>query len=321
MSTPVADLDSPWKEAIEEYLPDCFALLFPAIAVAIDWQHPPEFLENELRQVMGDAELGPRRVDLLIRVRLRDGQDAWLLVHIEVQGQEEARFAQRMFVYFYRLFDRYARPVVSLAVLTDERPSWRPTTFALEQWGCTLHFSYPIVKLSDWRVRQTELAASDNPFATVVLAHLAAQDTRGDMSRRQRAKLDLARRLYQRGYGRERVLSLLRFIDWLLALPKEQEIAVRQEIRSWEEEQQMPYVTSFERLSRAEGVEEGLERGMEEGLERGRLEGKREAVRGLVEARFGTVPENLATRIETADAAALDALLLQVATAPSVAEI
>jgi hypothetical protein len=268
-------------------------------------------------------------VDLLIRVRLRDGRDAWLLVHIEVQGQEDTQFAQRMFVYFYRLFDRYAKPVVSLALLTDERPSWRPTTFALDQWGCGLRFTFPIVKLTDWRGRHTELTESDNPFATVILAHLAAQDTKGDMPGRARAKLGLARRLYERGFGRERILSLLRFIDWLLTLPQEQELAVRQEIRNWEEEQQMPYVTSFERLSRAEGLEEGLERGlergMEEGLERGlelgRMEEKRAAVRRLVAARFGTMPEALSARIEAADGPTLDDLLLRAATAHSVAAI
>jgi hypothetical protein len=31
-----------------------------------------------------------------------------------------------MYVYNYRLFDRYDRPVVSLAVLADASPTWRP---------------------------------------------------------------------------------------------------------------------------------------------------------------------------------------------------
>jgi len=44
-------------------------------------------------------------------------------------------------------------------------------------WGCELRFTYPIVKLRDYRARRAELEASDNPFATVVLAHLAAPDT------------------------------------------------------------------------------------------------------------------------------------------------
>lgn len=31
-----------------------------------------------------------------------------------------------MFVYNYRIFDRYDRPVASLAVLADDDPGWRP---------------------------------------------------------------------------------------------------------------------------------------------------------------------------------------------------
>jgi hypothetical protein len=65
----------------------------------------------------------------------------------------------------------------------------------------------------------------------MMLAHLAAQGTRGDVPGRERAKLGLVRRLYEQGYTRERVLSLVRFIEWLLALPEEREQALRDLVR------------------------------------------------------------------------------------------
>jgi hypothetical protein len=37
--------------------------------------------------------------------------------HIEVQGQVEPDFPEPMYVYNYRLFDRYHRPVASFAIL------------------------------------------------------------------------------------------------------------------------------------------------------------------------------------------------------------
>jgi len=329
LSTPIADFDSPWKEALEEYLPDCFALLFPQIAAGIDWERPIEFLENELRQVVREAELGPTRVDLLVRVWLLDGRDTWILVHIEVQGQEEAHFAQRMFVYFYRLFDRYSRPVVSLAVLTDERASWRPTTYTIEQWGCTMQFAYPIAKLADWQGRKAELAGSANPFATVLLAHLAAQETRGNARARWSAKLGLIRRLYERGLSRERVLSLFRLIDWFLALPQDGERALRLEVRALEEEHKMPYVTSIERIGREEGLQRGLKQGREQGREEGRAAGleqgleqghadeRRDLVRRAVLRRFGSLPPALEARIAGADPADLTTLFDQVLVATS----
>jgi flagellar biosynthesis/type III secretory pathway protein FliH len=317
LSTPVADFDSPWKEALDEYLEDFLILCFPQAHAEIDWSYPPVFLDGELHEVMRDSALGTRLADKLVRVRLRDGKDAWILIHIEVQSQEEQAFARRMYRYYYRISDHYNQQVVSLAVLADARASWRPDHYQESHWGCSLDFRYPVVKLADWRERQAELAADDNPFATVILAHLAAQATRGDVPGRERAKLRLVRRLYERGYDRERVLSLFRFIDWLLALPEARERALRQVIMTIQEEQHMPYMTSFERISRAEGREEGRKEGREEGRE----EGKRDALRRLIGVRFGEMPKALEARIDAADQSILDDLLVRVATAQSVAEI
>jgi len=290
---------------LEEYLEDCFALFFPAIHADIDWTRGVTFLDKELQQVVPEAELGRRIADKLVQVWLRSGADMWVLVHIEVQNQKDRDFARRMFIYFYRIYDRFERQVVSLAVLGDERATWRPAQYAMGLWGCNLRFTYPIVKLRDYQARREELESSQNPFATVVLAHLAAQETRRDMTRRQQVKLALTRRLYERGYSRARVLSLFRFIDWVLQLPAEQDRTFWQEIRTYEEERQMPYITSVERL----GLEQGLERGLEQGLERGRNEGKREAVRRIVQVRFRTMPSTLEGRLAAADGTALDQML------------
>ncbi len=64
-----------------------------------------------------------------MRVWRQDGAEAWVLVHVEVQSQAEADFAERMYIYNYRLFDRFRRRVASLAVLGDERAGWRPDRF------------------------------------------------------------------------------------------------------------------------------------------------------------------------------------------------
>ena len=68
-----------------------------------------------------DADLGRRLADTLVQVWRREGMDAWVLIHVEVQGQPEHDFARRMFVYYFRIFDRYERPLMSVAVLGDYR--------------------------------------------------------------------------------------------------------------------------------------------------------------------------------------------------------
>jgi hypothetical protein len=74
------------------------------------------------------------------------------------------------------------------------------------------------------------------------------------------------RSLYERGMSKQMVLELLRLVDWMMTLPKPQELLFRQEHEQWEKEKQMPYVTSFERLAREEGEAKGRAEGLREGL-------------------------------------------------------
>ena len=212
MSQRRADYDNPWQEVLERYFRECLALFLPQAHAEIDWSQAPVFLDKELRQVTPDAELGLRRVDKLARVWRQDGAEAWVLIHVEVQSQEDTTFAERMYVYNYRLYDRYRRRVVSLAVLGDERANWRPARFGYELWGCEVGLRFPTVKLLDYRARWTELEASRNPFAVVVMAHLKALETQADPAARKTAKWQLLRRLYERGDGRADILNLFRFI-------------------------------------------------------------------------------------------------------------
>ncbi len=137
-SVSVGDYDSPWKEALEQYFQALCEFYFPVVHAGVAWERGYEFLDKELQQVVRDAELGRRYADKLIKVSRRDGEDAWVLVHVEVQGQYEADFAERIFQYYSRLYDRYRRPVVSLVVLTDPRRRWRPTRYRRALWGCEL---------------------------------------------------------------------------------------------------------------------------------------------------------------------------------------
>ena len=123
--------DSPWKEAVEHYFPEFMTFYFPEAYAQIDWSKEPIFLDQELRAVVQDAELGKRFVDKLVRVTLLNGDEKWIYIHIEVQGTRQAEFAKRMFVYNYRIYDRYDKPVASLAVLADEHANWRPDYFCL----------------------------------------------------------------------------------------------------------------------------------------------------------------------------------------------
>ena len=303
------DHDSPWKEALENRFPEFLALLFPAIHAEVDWNRDLEFLDKELQQVVQDAELGRRHADKLVKVWARDGGEAWLLIHVEVQGEAERTFAERMYVYHYRLFDRYQVDVVSLGVLADTTKAFRPNAFRWARWGCEIAFRFPTVKLLDWQARRSELEASNNRFALVVMAQLEAKAS-VEAEERKAAKFRLVRLMYDRGYSRSDILELFRIIDWMIRLPEDLEREFLAAVYEIEEAKKMPYVTSAERF------------GIEKGKREGKLEGEAAMLLRLMGRKYG--PNALGAyreRVERADTETLLEWAERVLTAETVDEV
>jgi hypothetical protein len=103
-------------------------------------------------------------------------------------------------------------------------------------------------------------------------------------------KFCLIRQLYSRGYQRQDILELFRFIDWLLMLPDILENSLMSELEQFEEIQKMPYVTSAERI------------GIEKGLKQGELQGEMR----LLQRRFRPLPEAITERLAQANVATLE---------------
>ncbi len=279
------DYDNPWKEAISLYFQDFMRFFFPEIEANIDWNYGYEFLDSEFQKIVREAEIGRREADKLVKVWRKDGQEIWVLIHIEVQSQAQPGFPERMYVYNNRIFDMYRRQVVSLAILADDQPNWRPNLYKSELWGCRVELEFPTVKLLDYQGRSNYLENETNPFAVIVAAHLTTQQTKKNVNSRYQGKLKIAKSLYQRGYSRQDIIELFRLIDWIMTLPKAIENQFISEYRNFEEEQQMPYLAPFERIAREEGAIEGaIQQGSEDLLE-------------VLNIRFSDVPNELFDKI------------------------
>jgi hypothetical protein len=255
----MADYDSPRKEALDFFFEPFLGLFFPEAHADIDWGRGCESLDKELQQIAPEAEIGRRYVDKLVKVWLKSGAEQWVLVHVEVQMSDDGRFAWRMYVYNYRLFDKYNREVASFAVLGDDNPRWRPQSFGYRRWGTEVGLRFPIVKLLDYAARRSELEKSSNPFATVVLAHLDTQETRRDPGERKDRKFRMIKRLRQRGWSETQVRQLFRLIDWIMELPDLLADELRKEVQQYEEKEHMPFITFPERYGLATGRLEGIE--------------------------------------------------------------
>lgn len=309
MDYPNNDFDSPWKEAIELYFESFMEFFFPEIHSQINWFRGYEFLNKELEKIVRDASLGRRYADQLVKVFLKDNTEKWLLIHIEIQGYAEVSFPKRMYVYNYRIFDRYDTDVVSLAVLTDDCETYRPNMYQRSCFGCDLVFRFPVVKLSDFFQDWDGLEKSKNPFSKVVMAHLKAIEFKKEDKERKVWKLRLARLLYEQNFSRQDILELFRFIDWLLVLPEALEQEFTQDFSHFEEERKMRYITSVERMGIEKGLQQGIQQGLQQGIQQGIQQGlnigfteeARESVIEVLEIRFSVIPEDIARQIKSVE--------------------
>lgn len=272
-----SDYDTAWKEAIDIYFEDFMEFFFPQTHNQIDWERGYENLETELQEIIRDAETGRRFADKLKKVWLENGQETWLLIHIEIQSQVKTGFAKRMYVYNHRLFDRYDRQVVSFAILGDDSPSWRPKSYKYTRWGFKTRLKFPTVKLLDYQTNWETLEKSHNPFDVVVMGHLSAMTTSDRPLDRFDSKMSIVRLLFERGYTKREIYDLLRFLNWLMVLPPELEQNFKTEQRQIEEKKTMPTMTTWERD--------------------GRLTAAREFLVVFLEARFGSIPPELMSRL------------------------
>jgi hypothetical protein len=163
-----------------------------------------------------------------------------------------------MCVYNSRIFDAHLRDVVSLAVLADDHPNWRPAAYRRGLWGCSVGMTFPAAKLLDFQGRDAELEASHNPFAKVVLAHLKTLATRGDPGERRDWKLRIACGLHECGFGPEEIQELLKLVDWLMELPTALQRDYAKQLYEYEEGRHMPYYTGTARIIMLDMLEDLL---------------------------------------------------------------
>lgn len=191
-----AYFDEAWKRVIERFFPQLLHLFVPNLYFDVDFKRGFSFLDREMEQLSIISLKGAKYVDKLAKVYLKNGTEQWILVHIEVQGYPDKEFSLRMFRYFYRIFDRHGKRVVSLAILTGSEKGTDEGVFEFKAYGSGVEFRYLFFRLMDYD--RDKLEEDTNPIAMVVLASQERERAR-QKGARFNAKRYLIRRLYERG--------------------------------------------------------------------------------------------------------------------------
>ena len=279
MTEITANYDETWKEAIGDYFDSFLLFFYPEVYQQVDWSKTPISLDKELEQITASADSKTRHADKLFQVWLLDNQEIWILVHVEVQSQYDKKFKQRMFIYNYRAFDLYQKPVISLAILGDEQKNWRPNSYQYGLGSSQLIFNFSTVKLLDYQWE--DLEQNNNIFAIVVMAHLKTKATNSNLSAREQWKWNLTRLLYEKGYNRKQITDLYKVIDAMMALSEELQLSFEEKLSTYQEERKMPLLTNIERRTIKKTEKKNIIK--------------------LVQVRFGNIPETLIENINKID--------------------
>lgn len=311
--------DAAWKLLAGNH-PEAFLRLFaPDLASQVDWRRQYCFPDHELTPPAPDSRSATRHPDILLLVTLLDGSPACL--HIEIQCSRDEDFARRMAIYRSRLHDRFAIPVISIALLADAGMRWRPDSYRDEHGGCGMTVHFYTVKLLDFRNQLNELTTSENPAAFAAATHLLAQQTRSSSERRHAAKLHMLRQLFAGNWNVQELSDLGQIIDLMMPTP-----------RKWQKEASMDIYDLYDADKHADKDSfayafweltdrRGRMKGRAEGWLEGRVEGRTEAfcearnsLASLVErqlaARYGHLPTSVQSILAEASQQQLEQLAL-----------
>ncbi len=164
-----------WKSILEHTFIHFLRFFFVGADEIFNLTKRFDYLDKEFESLFPPEPNGKgvRFVDKLVKVYLKDGREKFVLCHIEVQSRKgKGDLAERMFRYFYKIFDKYQVPITAIAILADDNCNYRPSLYVQEFMGTQMSYTFNCYKILDQD--ESELRANQNPFAVVVLTALLA---------------------------------------------------------------------------------------------------------------------------------------------------
>jgi predicted transposase YdaD len=290
----MTDHDQLFKELLSTFFVEFLDLFLPQVACQIE-RDSVRFLPQEY---FADLTTGEKKIiDLLAEVKIL-GQDAVILIHLEAQSSSETDFAQRMFFYFARLYQKYGHRIYPIVVFSFDKPlREEPFTHCVEFADLkVLEFNFAPIQLN--RLHWRDYLSQPNPVAAALMAKMLIAP--GD---RPRVKAECLRLLTTLRLDPARVQLISGFVDTYLQLNVQEEGMFQAEIGKLEKSEQvgvMQIVTSW--------MEQGIEQGIERGIERGIEQGERSLILRLLTRRIGEVSPDLRSQIQSLSLKQLEAL-------------
>ncbi len=213
------DYDSNWKIITTNLIEDFIEFFLPNLYQDVDFSVAPEFLEQELFEMVEDEQV-KNIMDKLVKLRLKSGEEKWIFVHIEFQN--DGNIVERMFLYFRRILDKYGKEITAIVIYTGKSVPRQHNKYEYESYGTKVTYqfnSYHVVKQDE-----ATLLSNQNPFALVVLANWYVLKTVNNLEKRLSFKESLYQIAQSRQYPIEKTTELFIFVKELMLLNPELEM-------------------------------------------------------------------------------------------------
>ncbi len=250
----------------------------------MDWGNI-KFLQQEMFTdvTRGDKHL----VDILVETRLK-GEPGIVLVHVENQAQTQADFAERMFIYFSRLYQEHRCRILPIAVFSYPEIREEADRFKLEfpfMNVLDFHFLKLELRKHNWR----DYIRSNNPVAAALLSKMKYQE-----KERVQVKLEFLRMLVYMELDPARMTLLTGFFETYLRLNETEERKLEEEMGKMDKKEARKMIeltTSWEEKGRIEGRIEGRTAG--------KIEGQSEMLLKQLRKKFKGIPVDMENHIRS----------------------
>ena len=226
------DFDTAWKMILEAFEKEIVELLFPKIYKTIDWNEGAESLDTVLQEIQKeifDKESSQKIIsDKVLKVRLKDSTSKILYIHVEVQSYQslDNEFGERMFRYFYRLWDKFRyeykdkSQLVASAIYTYRGNAGKDKNFIYkipQIPGNILTYNFKTLDVENF---DYESLADSNPLKNVFIIAKRLLNTKKSDEDIFEAKLELAKRLNDNAKVKtdEQIKALMEFLEYLFLI-------------------------------------------------------------------------------------------------------
>jgi len=202
--------DALWKAIIEEFFDDFLQFFFAQFYDQIDTTIPFEVLDKELSKLYPETQSINRKGDKLIKIKLKEGQAHFILIHVEVQGYKEEDYGRRMYICQYRIDERFNLPITALVIYTDANKKNRVNSYERSCFGTSIKYKFNTFAIPDHTVAAYE--QMNNPFAIICQVALLGLQRNLKDDELFDQKIALFRKLLGKNYAKKKIRLLTTFI-------------------------------------------------------------------------------------------------------------